>query len=209
MAGTSWNRLIRPEPREWLLGDGTVITEPPLETSGSGIKIRVAGATDTAYARDLHTMLTKAAEKVADQRNTVVLAEITNGFKGRFQQSMKWKPWEETSALLGPVRDPENRSNVTHAWWKFQLPGTPFEAYLTVTLTGSYNLDYTRRVNLWLPVRRFNHDDTTTLIHDVENASFANVTSSLRNWDSNTEEKWDEWIAHNTAPNTVKALIGQ
>lgn len=206
MSGTVWSPLSRYEPRSWLLSDGSVISEPPLEESGSGRRVRVAGQNDTStYSNDLDGMLTRAAFAAANRRGTNVLLELTGGLKKKAALAMGFDPGVHSSAILGPVHDPENRQNITYCWWKFRHPDIPqFEAYVTVTMRGEASLSYNRNLTVWMPVRNYRWGDTHTFCSEVNGPYFPNITERL---DSQSESEWDRWLEQNP-PNWADLNLG-
>lgn len=196
MSGTSWSTLIRTQPRQWLLTDGSVISEPRLEVSGSNRRVRVAGRNDTStYSNDLHSLLTRAANDAAAQRGLQILLETTYDLKLLYRSALGFDPGGIPSALLGPVHDPENRGNTTYCWWKFRHPDIPqLEAYVTVTMRGLGNLNYVRSAKLWMPVRSYYSSETDTRIVETNGAYLGNITQRL---DSTRESEWDQWIEQN------------
>lgn len=196
MSGTSWSTLVRSSPRSWLLTDGSVITEPRLEVSGSNRRVRVAGQPDTStYYNDLHNMLDQAAHTFARQRGQEVLLETTRDLKSMWTSALSFDPGAIPSAILGPVHDPENTRNATLCWWRFRHPTVPqLEAYVTVTLKGLGNLNYVRSAKVWMPVRAYWGDTTDTQIVETNGAYCGNFTGRLNGTD---EHEWDRWIEQN------------
>lgn len=206
MSGTVWTPLSRFEPRSWLLSDGSIISEPPLEQSGSGRRVRVAGQNDTStYSNDLDAMLTKAAFTAANRRGTSILLELTRGLKNMTANALGFDPGAHPSAILGPVHDPENRRNTTYCWWKFRHPDIPqFEAYVTITMRGDLQLNYDRKIAVWMPVRNYRWDTTNTSVAEVNSGFFGNVTEHLHSHD---ESEWDRWLEQNR-PNWIDLNLG-
>lgn len=69
MSPTVWHDLFRPDPETWLLTDGTVIREPELQQTSTGLKVRLKDRpTVSAYTRDFSAFLHRALKAAAVER---------------------------------------------------------------------------------------------------------------------------------------------
>lgn len=128
MATTWIPRTQFEKPREWLLANGEIVKEPPLEQSASGRKVRVAGTTMTAYSRDLDLLMEQAVVTVAQEKGTSVWMGLHQ--REQVMNSKAGFTPDETKASLWVVdQAPQARTRV---WWRFRHPSLPIEALLVV-----------------------------------------------------------------------------
>lgn len=192
---TQWSTLTRTNPRSWLLSNGEVVTEPTLEETPSGRKVRIAGTTESVYESDLERLLTSAAHRIASDRNSRVFLELT------------YNKYNETSALnwhqgvpkgqLHLVHSPQDKSATTTCWWRFKSSNTPFEVVLTVQLGGGYSRNDPAAMSvtttLVMPtMRNWNHHDTNTVYVSMCDDSWTEVVRSQAD-----EYRWREFVRDN------------
>ena len=130
MAATTWHTLTRFAPRQWLLANGTIISEPVLEQTTSGRKVRVQGEKDSVFYGELDNLLARSANEQAAAVGSAVLTEVTD-FQDNLHAILGFDPANNARAQLHVLR-PEAHETV--AWWSFQLPNTPYEAYLVASI---------------------------------------------------------------------------
>lgn len=70
MAATTWNLAPWLGNQQWLLTDNAVVQTPPVEASGSGRRIRIAGQTKSYALNDVDAVLRDAVREVADRRGS-------------------------------------------------------------------------------------------------------------------------------------------
>lgn len=139
MSKTLWYPLPRGKQRSWLLGNGEVVTEPALEQSASGQKVRVVNTETSAYAKDMDTMILAAVEATAQAKNTYVWQPLHERVE-RMRSAADLDPTVNNSDLylLRPGTEP-NQKGETRLWWTFQHPEFPeIEAMLVVSATSHY-----------------------------------------------------------------------
>lgn len=148
---TTWHPLTRLEPRSWLLTNGEVVAEPPLETSTSGRKVRIQGTATSFYSRDLDTILHEAVATKASERGSALWMELVPA------ETVLPSGAQSNAATLTALqitRRPRN-GGTTRAWWQFKHPTLPIHAFVLAQLTSSvpYNDDpaYYLEVFLRLP----------------------------------------------------------
>lgn len=131
---TTWHPRLNHEPRSWLLENGEILTEPAMEKTGSGVKVRIAAMPSlTAYSKDADTLIQRAVGEIARQKRTAVWMGLHNSDAAR-NQSLGFKP-DETKAELF-LHNPALRRTI--AWWKFRHPTLPIEA---VVHLKAYHVD--------------------------------------------------------------------
>lgn len=202
--------MTRMEPREWLLGTGEVVREPPLEMSGSGRKIRVAGTTESVYNTEIDMLLRQAVDRIASDKHTTVWLDITGGLEDRIRYAIGFRP-AEAKGKLHLVHDPGNAAGYTDLWWRFKDVGTPFEVLLWARLknhrtAGSVNGQFLH-VSLVTPARNaFDQNNLPVLlVKDKYFSEYVNLTRFQGN--SDLPPKWQEFVRDNP-PDWPVDLLG-
>lgn len=139
---TTWVPMTRFEPRSWLLANGEVVEEPPLEQTSTGRKIRVAGTSDSFYAKDLEDLLAIAAKQIAQEKGTTVFSALTNLEAQERNQLPSGVATAASLHLNGTARQ-----GSTTAWWKFRHPDMPFSVTVVATMREDRYLHQT--VNIY------------------------------------------------------------
>lgn len=193
--------MTRMEPKQWLLGTGEVATEPPLEMTSSGRKVRVAGTKTSVFNNDLDNLLATAVKQIADDKKTHVWLDLSH-LSDRVNAHLGFDP-ASTRCKLHLVHDPSNTSGQTTCWWRFKDPHTPFEVYVTARMVAASRHGSVNAQNLWVhaavPHRTY-YDDATTDINNVDNAAFSQVVGYTTRLSPDTMYKWQEFIRDNPAP---------
>lgn len=136
MGGTTWIPMSRMEPRSWLLGTGEVVTEPALEMTATGRKIRVAGEKTSAYHYDLDAMLDNAVNLLAESKQTDVWIETTTPPREVVAEYAGYDP-DITKARLHLIHAPTDPHARTIVWWRFKDSKSPYEVLLTVAMNST------------------------------------------------------------------------
>lgn len=124
---TTWTPMTRFEPHEWLLANGEVVKEPPLEQTTTGLKVRVAGTKDSFYSKDLDDLLSKAAQTIAAEKGTTVFLPL---MYAAAREAALVPTNQSTSLHLTAA----THVTSTRCWWKFKHPSMPFTVTLTVDM---------------------------------------------------------------------------
>jgi hypothetical protein len=184
---TTWVPMTRFEPRSWLLANGEVIEEPPLEQTSSGRKIRVTGTTASFYAKDLEDLLGNAAKQVAQEKGTTVFAALTNAEANERAHLPAPGP-----ALLH--LNQQQRQGTTQAWWKFRHPDMPYS--VTILATMREDRYFAQTVQIYAIYQTpFQHNGWV-----VNDARFENAVAmeyALYGVDANHRNKWLEFYRDN------------
>lgn len=123
---TTWYDQINTTPRSWLLENGEIVTEPVMQKSGSGVKVRVAAMpTMSAYAKDADALIQRAVRTIASQKRTAVWMGL-HGSEDTRDRVLGFKPDEQKAELF--LHNPAKKFTI--AWWKFRHPTLPIEAVL-------------------------------------------------------------------------------
>lgn len=191
MAATTWHpRTHFEKPRQWLLENGEVVTEPPLEETSTGRKVRVAGTNMSAYSGDMHNLILRAVDAVAQQKQTSVWMPLHDS-EAALQRAVGFVPDEVRADLF--LLKPGTKTIV---WWRFKHPTLPITALLYVT-AGHVNMHYPQNGQaiagaLAMPrsqggdlVARYRTTQTpwfTPIVEDVAKREF--IRDNPSNWDS-------------------------
>ena len=136
---TTWVPLMRTAPRQWLLTNGETLTEPELEETTTGRKVRIAAMPHlNAYSRDLEELLQKAVKALAEQRGADTWMQLTT--PKAVNEALGYDPRTQRAKLH--LLDPDRHTDATRLWWHFRHESLPIEAYITVTLTDVSRYPY-------------------------------------------------------------------
>lgn len=191
---TTWVPMTRMEPTEWLLANGEVITEPALEMTSSGRKIRVAGTTKSVFASDLDNLLHRAANHVASERGTKVWMQMPEaGFLTTIldHTGHSHRP---RRARLHVVHDPSDRQAATLCWWRFKDPSGPYEVLLLAYMhRQGYGEDPRQSVNISIAIP-LRHGASGIRVVNVTGEHFADLSSFIP---GDHYYEWDEFLRDN------------
>lgn len=169
MSKTLWYPFPVNKPRSWLLGNGEVVTEPMLEQSGSGQKLRVVGTETSAYARDMDTIILAAVQETARAKNTYVWQPLHERTEKMFNVAdIDLSERTDDLYLLRPGDDVNQKGDTT-LWWTFRHPEFPaIEALLVLHATSTGGGHY-NHVKVVLPDTRIvNLMETEPVVEEVE-----------------------------------------
>ncbi len=195
---TTWVPMTRMEPQEFLLGDGTIIKEPPLEMSGSGRKVRVAGTTTSVFMNEIDELIGRAAKDVAVANGTHVWmqTDVAQRLRGVFD-------WTTANNKLHLVHDPTNTSGMTDLWWRFKDVNTPFEVVLWVRMQSASRGAGATAQNIWtsmvLPGRAYYGEHAPKVTFRVMDKTYADYIQGLHYLDSSLPSKWWDFLRDNPA----------
>lgn len=168
MSKTLWYPFPRHKPRQWLLGNGEIVTEPTMEQSGSGKKLRIVGTETSAYTKDMNTMILAAVDETAKAKNTYVwqpLHEREERMLSTADVSLQQNRGD--LYLLRPGDDVRTKG-ATRLWWRFTHPEFPsVEAVLVV---NAYPAGTGHQVNVTLTM-------PDTRVTDLMEPSFVKADS--------------------------------
>lgn len=124
---TTWRPLTR-TPRTWLLTDGQLVDEPALETTLTGIKVRVAGDESVSvYTKDVNDLVESAVTKLATRKGSKPWMTVHSG---EFAESER-NPQFTTNKANGRLQTPT-------LWWTFTHATLPISAQVTVQLNWPF-----------------------------------------------------------------------
>jgi hypothetical protein len=196
MGSTVWSPMTRMEPKSWLLGNGEIVKEPALEMSGSGRKVRVAGSTNSVFETGLDSLISEAAEVIAEKKGTHVWLDVSTPVETQIADQAGFVP-AATKASLHLVNDPTNTSAQTICWWRFKDPSTPFEVLLTATLKPSSVSGAPGRQYLsswaYVPTRTY-HTPSTPQVAQIGDTQFDSLLNHLYYRNDQLKYKWLEFL---------------
>lgn len=168
----------QPEGRTWLLGDGSILAEPPMERSGSNRRARIAGRQDTSVVwAERHVGMLQEVRRRAKRRGTYPwMAQLGN-------QPQMWakgcSPDNSNTDLfaVSPL-DLRNKSEKpTRVYWTFRHPTLPIEAQVVVT--GETIHTTRHKVDAFLSVPDTRPNRLTAQHHKVEENNFQTYRDSI------------------------------
>lgn len=215
MSKTLWYPFPVAKPRSWLLGNGEIVTEPALEQSGSGQKVRVVGTETSAYARDMDTMILAAVHATARAKQTYVwqpLHERAERMHNLADVDLK----EQTSDLylLRPGNSAEEKGE-TKLWWTFRHPEFPaIEAMLAVAAWSRHG-SHTVQVKVVFPdTRTVSLMETEPVLEEYENLANAwyyrlsdPEDHEVRYWAINDPQEWSQGLVGTTTWQTDRQVV--
>lgn len=143
MAATTWHPYSDTyKPEAVLMANEVSCKLPPLETSGSGRRLRFAGTSKSFAASSLPYELTTWANDQASTMSTkpwmfTFTDEVEKIYRERvfpastMAESAKFRLLDEDTRRSG-------RDTTSLAVWRFQHPTLPIQAHVAVSLTSSY-----------------------------------------------------------------------
>lgn len=198
--GTRWIPMTRMEPQRWLLGDGSILTEPNLEMTATGRKVRMAGAEGSVFASQVDGLLSEAASAAARNLGTEVWLPLPEGKADKLIDVLARRAGVDLDQTveLHFVRQPGVKNVQSRAYWRFKDPNSPFEALASATLTTDFYGAITLQSALVVPYK--NHIDGTFQTIAVNGDSFGSMFASLDRYDQNAPYQWSEFIRDNPEP---------
>lgn len=192
---TTWMPMTRMERQRWLLSNGEIVTEPALEMTGTGRKVRVAGTTDSVYASELPGLLDRAADTLAAQRGTHVWMELPDDFAvlNRNIAGLSASDWNR--AQLHLVHDPTNHTGKTVCYWRFKASDSPFEVLLVASMEAQGTSSQVVNVKIVVPFVRYNWERAARA-YCVENERFSDLIEQSMSRHDNYYQ-WSEFVRDN------------
>lgn len=218
-SSTTWSPVTQLERKSWLLANGEVVTEPDLEETPSGRKVRVKGTNMSAFRKDMDDLLGKAVRAIAAERGTKVWMPLE---RSRFWNSIGTQVPQATGKLNAVT----NQSDDTIVWWTFRHSDLPIEATLYVKIDARgyyYNRDWTASTRLAFPLTGLDEynswnqavDETAHNWEQLKNQ--ANLDWQQRsNVDTMVRDKKPSWdttllgrFSHGNQRNVIKYALEQ
>lgn len=196
---TEWMPLTRFQQRSWLLANGEIVTEPRLEQTSTGRKIRVAGTKKSFFAGNLDTLLWDAVEQIAAEKNTRVVMEVVDSNVRNTMETaaLNINPAQTGKAKAHMVHDPGSAGATTNAWWRFKHPSMPIEAVLMVRVMN-YPTHTSPGRQMFSTTLAFPTTDKNTsgpTVVGEEDPSYTNFLDTLSDYD--LTYKWREFLRDN------------
>lgn len=200
---TTWLPMFRPEPRQWLLANGEVISEPALEVTGSDRKVRVAGTTSSVFKSSLNDLLNQAADTLAAQKQTTVWLELHQSILKHLEDAWSHKT-ATIKAKLHLIHETERPE--TSAWWRFKDPDSMYEVLVVASMAtqryGNTGMDgQVTNIRAYVPVttdnRRWGGSASATEVQYVETHNYGEVVDDLARRSGDLCYKWQEFARDN------------
>lgn len=199
---TTWQPRFQHDRRQWLLQSGATLTEPDLEETASGLKVRIRERPELkAYARDVDLLMAQGVEALAEKLGTQPWMRVATEQDYRQQLSFRPKEKKPELHLLQPHRGARSDAE-TIVWWRFQHATLPIEAYLVVRLGDhqAYYSDDTKprkqvlRVSLTAPDTRPKFFFETQLRMVTSRGDL----NPMSDWAAQRDH--EEWLVRNPSP---------
>lgn len=196
---TTWIPKTQFEQRSWLLSDGSVVDEPPLEMTPSGRKVRVAGTDMSMFSRDIDSLVYQAVEAKAKARVASVWMPLI-GLGNAIDGACGYHP-ATTKAKLHVVQKSAPSTAKTIVWWRFRHATLPIEALLTVQAgrTNTYYNNTDEKVSVRLTVPRMAPYGYQAMYPEVVTESSDSFHLSLDRVDQSDHYTVREFIRDNPA----------
>lgn len=133
---TTWHPRTQMIPKSWLLSTGEIVTEPPLEETASGRKVRIVGSSVSMFSKDVDALIFQGVEAIAHSKGAKVWMALDEGARRQSER-------EVYSSLLQAGTKPllhllTKSSNPTNVWWRFRHHTLPIEALLVVHMAPAH-----------------------------------------------------------------------
>lgn len=134
---TDYNPLPRHESRKmrWLLTNGTIVEEPPLEQSAEGRRVRVMGSTKSVYKKELDDLIYRSVSQYADRQGEKLWKRIDNLDPVTELDNHFGTSKAATPHLLAPKTGSNYYGRSSELSWTFRHEDLPIAARLRVTMT--------------------------------------------------------------------------
>lgn len=198
--GTRWIPMTRMEPLRWLLSDGSIMSEPALEMTATGRKVRMAGSEASVYASQVDTLLNGAAKTAAAERGLEVWLPLPEGRADLLATSLaRYAGIDlDAEARLHFLHQPGAKNVNTKAYWRFKDPNSPYEAIVTTILYTDYSGSHSISTAVGMPAKEWSTGDLTFV--PAGSPSFSGLTATLAYYDQNAPFAWSEFIRDNPQP---------
>ena len=148
-SATEWHALPEYEcqPRSWLLSTGDVITEPRLETSGSGRRVRLPGNHKSFVHSDARELSYTGAIRLAESAGAQIICEISDDDEALTRELPTC-----VDPLLHILNEDDDVSNsystkATTWWWHYRHPTLRgVELTISIKLADVYGYGKRKRV---------------------------------------------------------------
>lgn len=156
---TSWYPYVRRDRdiRHWLLDDGSVMAEPPLETTSAQRRVRVAGVPDVAdYLKNIEDFLGRAARVAAAQQGRFLWMSLGKAINNPLDGATTVATGlTDISVEVRPhfLSGGRSYNEETRVAWRFRHPTMPIEAQIecSVSKRGYTNTGWTVNTTLTYP----------------------------------------------------------
>jgi hypothetical protein len=209
MAGTVWTPAPYISKQDWLLADGSIVTSPEFEQSGSGRRVRVVGTKDSIGSRQVDTLIQATIDKIAAQRGTTRMIRVYTPEEADYQAIATINVPESVftdAVTLHMLQNNTTNRGTTVAVWKYQAEAyAPIQAYVFVMLEQRYNESYLVNTRvLWRDTRITRANENNMVVYDG-----ANFTGYDLYRYSEDYKHLEEWITKNSLPFNTEPISYQ
>lgn len=139
---TTWHPRTTLNPKSWLLTNGEVVSEPALEETGSGRKVRIAGTTTSMFSKDVDELIYQGVQALAKNKGEKVwMALDDNQRKAQESQFYGNRIARGSKPFLHLLKAKSGYGSgeYTTVWWRFRHPSLPVEAVLVAEMTPAHS----------------------------------------------------------------------
>lgn len=130
-------------PKSWLLTSGEVVSEPALEETASGRKVRIAGTTTSMFTKDVDDLLYKGVQAIAKAKGEKVWMALDEGLRKQAKSSIYGNSIvagvKPTLHMLKAGGSTYGSGQQTTAWWRFRHASLPVEAYVVIQMSPAHS----------------------------------------------------------------------
>lgn len=184
---TTWlpkNRLR--SARQFLLTNGDVITEPDLEETSTGMKVRLAGETASHFKRDEEAVIRQGVDKIAASRKAQFWMPLDLDGSA-MRDALGFTPGGDPVAF-NPLGGDRTKARI---WWSFKHKTLPIEAVVVVRWMRMNSLDASNAITVKVTVPAQGGNLYARAI-TVQDRDFDQVCNDLP---SKHQEKFEDWLA--------------
>lgn len=177
---TTWHPRTTIQPKSWLLTNGEVVTEPPLEETASGRKVRITGTTTSMFSKDVDELIYQGVQSVAKSKGEQVWMALDDKERKQAEVNVYGnsiaRGTKPTLHMLKAGGSTSGSGQQTTAWWRFRHPSLPIEAVVVLQMSPAYsgygrnnNTNQDVRTALLMPTTIPSQSAKVSYIHSVNN----------------------------------------
>lgn len=140
--GTTWHPRTTVQPKSWLLANGEIVTEPALEETASGRKIRIPGTTRSVFAKEVDDLIYLGVQNIAAGKQTHVWMPLNDKQRRVIERGDYGNALDNRKPalhLLTAGGQTYGSGKSTLVWWRYRHATLPIEALLIVRMLPAYH----------------------------------------------------------------------
>lgn len=181
---TTWHPRTTMQPKSWLLTNGETVSEPALEETATGRKVRIAGTTTSMFTKDLDDLLYKGVQAIATTKGERVWMMLGEDRRDQAKRNIYGNSITEgvkpALHMLKAGGSSYGSGQQTTAWWRFRHSSLPVEAYVVIQMSPAHS-GYGRSTST-------NQDVSTALLMPSTIPTQSHAVSYIRSTSSDLSE---------------------